>query len=294
MPFVRAVAAFAAIALCATAALAGDDAAPGNPAPKDPAPADPAPAGPAPKDPAPADAAPAGPAQIAESLKAKDAALRLKAAQEAKNLQDDKLLAPLAALLDDPDAGIRRAAIDALACRVPVEAQKKASAALAAHLPKVSKKLETQLEQIATAEALGTLAQPAALDALISGIETDSPPDVAEARLAAAANIPTAEAIEALIQFLAKQGRGQNGPQREACRRALRAATGENLGNDPDTWRAWWRDAKKTFDFDAAVRRRAAEKQKKDDAGKRRADKKGRKNGEGDGRDGKKDDDGKK
>jgi HEAT repeat protein len=268
MPSVRAAAALAALALCAAAAFAD---------------------GPAPSAPAATDAA-----KLAESLKAKDAADRLAAAQQAKDVQDEKVLAALAALLADTDTGIRMAAIDALGHRVPLEAQKKASAALVAHLPKVSKRTEAEAEQIATANALGSLAQPAALDPLMSGIETDSTPDVAEARLAAAANIPTAEAIESLIQFLAKQGRGQNGPQREACRRALRTATGENLGNDPDTWRAWWRDAKKTFDFDAAVRRRAAEKQKKDDAGKRRADKKGKKDGEGDGSDGHKDEGGKK
>ena len=260
MTSVRVCAAFAAIALCAAAALAGD-----------PAPARP-------------DAA-----KIAESMKAKDVADRLAAAQQAKDVQDEKVLAPLAALLADTDTGVRMAAIDALAHRVPLEAQKKASLALAAHLPRSAKRPGGEAEQIATANALGALAQPAAIEPLMSGIETDSAPEVVEARLTAAANIPTAEAIESLIQFLAKQGRGQNGPQREACRRALRSATGENLGNDPDAWRAWWRDAKKTFDFDAAVRRRAAERQQKEDAGKRRAEKKGKKDGEGDGSDGKKD-----
>ena len=265
MPSLRAVVTFAALALCAVTAI-GDDKAPPPPVAT----------------------------QLADAMKAKDAADRLTAARQAKDVQDEKLLAPLAALLEDSDAEVRRAAIDALAHRTPAEAQKKASAALAAHLPRVSKRIETQLEQVETAEALGALAQPAALDALMSGIDTDASPDVVRARLLAAANIPTAEAIESLIQFLAKQGRGQNGPQREACRQALRDATGENLGNDPDTWRAWWRDAKKTFDFDAAVRRRAAEKQKKDDAAKRRAEKKAKKDGEGDGESGKKDDGGKK
>jgi HEAT repeat protein len=268
MTSVRAAAALAALALFAAAAFAD---------------------GPAPAAPTAPDAA-----KLAESLKAKEAADRLAAAQQAKDVQDEKVLAPLVALLDDADGGVRRAAIDALGHRVRVDAQKKASAALVAHLPKVSKRVETQLEQLATVDALGALAQPAALDVLMSGIDTDTAPELVRARLSAAANIPTAEAIESLIQFLAKQGRGQNGPQRDACRQALREATGENLGNDPDAWRAWWRDAKKTFDFDAAIRRRAAEKQKKEDAGRRRADKKGKQDGEGGGPDGKKDDDGKK
>ena len=263
MPCVRSAAAFAALVLCAVAAFAD---------------------GPAPAAP---DAA-----KLAESLKAKDAVDRLAAAQQAKDVQDEKLLAPLLALLDDANAEVRRAAIDALGRRVPVEAQKKASAALAAHLSKVTKRPEAQLEQLTTVNALGALAQPAALDALMSGIDIDTPGDLVGARLSAVANIPTADAIESLIQFLAKQGRGKNGPQRDACRQALREATGENLGGDPDAWRAWWRDAKKTFDFDAAARRRAAEREKKEDAGRRRADKKGKKDGEGDGSNGKKDDGG--
>jgi hypothetical protein len=62
-------------------------------------------------------------------------------------------------------------------------------------------------------------------------------------------------------------------------------ATGEKLGNDPDAWRAWWKDAKKTFDFAAAAQRRAAEKEGKDGGEKRRSGKKDKKD---DGDEGKK------
>jgi len=234
--------------------------------------------------PPPPPAAPPDAAKLVEGLKSKDKPARLDAAAQAKDVQDDKLVAPLAALLDDDDAAVRHAAIEALGHRTPPEAQKKAAAALAAHLPKVAKKPESDVELIAAVQALGALAQPSTLDALTSGIDGDTSVEVVKARLTAVANIPTADAVDALIQFLAKQGRGKNGPQREACRAALKEATGESLGNEPDAWRAWWKDAKKTFDFAAAAQRRASEKQAKDDREQHKREKKDKKDDGGEGK----------
>jgi hypothetical protein len=221
------------------------------------------------------------PAKLVEAMKSKERAERLAAAEQARGVQDDKLLAPLVGLLDDDDLTVRHTAIEALGARASAEARKKAASALGAHLPKTAKSAETEIELIATAKALGALAQPSSLDALMADMSIDTSPDVVRARLSAVANLPCAEAIEALIQHLAKQGRGRGGPAGQACRQALMAATGEDFGADADRWRAWWRDAKKTFDFEAAARRREAEKGKKDDAEKHKKDKK-------DGGDGKK------
>ncbi len=228
--------------------------------------------------------APLEPMRIVEALKSKDKAARLAAAQQAKDVQDDKLVAPLAALLGDEDMAARHAAIEALGARASADSQKKAASALAAHLPKVAKKPECEAELIAAAQALGVLAQPASIDALMADIEMGTPSGVVRSRLTAVANVASPEAIDALIQFLAKQGRGQNGQQRDACRDALRDATGENFGNDPDGWRAWWKDAKKSFDFDAAARRRAAARQKQADDEQRRKDRKAKKEGDGGGK----------
>jgi HEAT repeat protein len=240
-------------------------------------------------DPTPA-AAP-DPAKIVEALKSKDKPVRLEAAQQAKDVQDDKVISPLVALLEDEDSTLRHAAIDALGNRTYPDAQKKAAAAIAARLGKLAKKPEAEAELIASAQALGALAQPTSLDALTSNIEMDTTTDVVRARLMAVAQIPSAEAVDALIQFLAKQGRGRNGMQRDACRAALREATGENFGNEPDAWRGWWKEAKKTFDFDAAMRRRAAEKAKQADAEKKKHDRQAKKDAAAEG---KKDGDGKK
>lgn len=235
------------------------------------------------------DAAPAAapdPAKVVEALKSKDRGARLAAARDAKGLQDDKLVAPLAALLADDDMPLRMAAIAALGARTAADAQKKAATALAAHLPKVAEKVADEAELIATATALGELAQPSSVEPLLDGIRDDTSPDVVKARLTAVSNVPAPEAIEGLIQFLAKRGRGANNLQGHHCRAALKNATGEDRGNDPDAWRSWWKEAKKTFDFDAALRRRAAERQKQDDKEKRRQDRKDKKEGDGGGKKG--------
>src|SRR5258708_7077986 len=85
--------------------------------------------------PAPPPAVPtaADPAKIVEALKGKDKSARAEAVKQAKDVQDDKLIAPLAALLDDEDAAVRQDVIAALAARQPVDARKKAAAALAVH-----------------------------------------------------------------------------------------------------------------------------------------------------------------
>jgi len=232
---------------------------------------------------APAAPTPAAPdaAKLALSLKSTDRQERLAATEQAKGVQDEKLFAPLVDLLEDEDLAVRHAAIEALGARTAPEARKKAAAALAPHLAKTAKKPELEIEVIATANAIGLLAQPSSVDALTADIGVDTSIDVVRARLSAVANLPCAEAIEALIQFLAKQGRGRGSQQIPACRQALKDATGEDFGGEADKWRAWWRDAKKNFDFAAAAKRREAARTKHDDGEKHKKDKK-------DGGDGKK------
>jgi hypothetical protein len=216
------------------------------------------------------------PAKLLELLKSKEASDRLAAAKDARSVQDDRLVAPLVGLLGDADAGVRRAAIDALGARESPETARKAASALASHLGRLGKKAgsEVEAEVIGTADALGTLAQPSTVDALLTGIDADTAPAVVKARLMAVANVPTAEAIEGLLEFLAKEGRGANDLQGHHCRAALKWATGESRGIDPDAWRSWWRDARKTFDFRAAAERRAKARAEQEEKERRRGGKK--------------------
>src|SRR5689334_21840206 len=65
----------------------------------------------------------ADPAKILEALKGKDKAARAEAVKQARDVQDDKLVAPLAALLDDEDAAVRQDVIAALAARQSVDSR---------------------------------------------------------------------------------------------------------------------------------------------------------------------------
>ncbi len=218
----------------------------------------------------------AEPATVLGLLKSKEPSDRLAGARDARSAQDDSLVAPLIALLGDPDSETRRAAIDALGARESSGSVKRAAASLASHLGRLGKKAEAEVEAeiIATANALGTLAQPSSVDVLLSDIAVETAPDVVKARLLAVANIPTAEAIEGLIAFLARRGRGANDLQGHHARAALKWATGESRGVDPDVWRSWWKDAKKEFDFKAAAERRAKARAEQEEKDRRRDERK--------------------
>ena len=98
-------------------------------------------------------------------------------------------------------------------------------------------------ELLRVIDALRLLQQPASIKPLLDDIDLHMEFDEVEARMYAVANVPHAEAIERLIQFLAKGRRGGSDmkKQRDAAQKALQYATGQRFGHDPDRWRAWWR-----------------------------------------------------
>lgn len=199
-------------------------------------------------------------AALAEQMRAKDPEQRLAAAQAARENACASLTTPLVRLLADKSPGIRIAAVEALGARMDKAGRKKAAATLAGRVSRLEKQAEDRVELLATLEAVRALAQPGPIKGLIGGIKTDSDIEVVEARLMAVAAVPAKEAIDRLIQFLAKGRRGQLGPQRRAAVQALEYATGmsrKGLGHDPDRWRAWWRETEDTFDFEAVAAARA-------------------------------------
>lgn len=162
-------------------------------------------------------------------------------------------------------------AVQALGAREEPAARKKASSALVSRLPRLAKPTADPAELLAAIEAIGQLQQVAAIKPLLDPIDGDMGIEEARARINAVAEIPAPESIERLIQFLAKGRRGGRKQQRDAAVKALRWATGERLGHDPDKWRAWWRENKKTFSFAAlAEQRETAEQARRDKAARRK------------------------
>jgi len=221
-------------------------------------------------------------ADLVKRLKSKEGDVRLVAATQALEVADDAVTKPLARLLGDDEFGVRAAAIQALATRTTERGRRDAAKALVARMPRLAKAEYGEGELLLVIEALGELAQPSSVKPLFDGITDETSDEILEARMDAVAQIPHASAVEELIRYLARRGRGKWGGRKRAVTSALQAATGQRLGNDPDKWRAWWKENAKTFDFAAAAERRASESAERERrAEKKRNRKSGKKGGKG-------------
>ncbi len=212
-------------------------------------------------------------ADVVRRLKSRAGDVRLSAANQARDVADDAVTKPLVRLLIDKEFSVRAAAIRALANRSTERGRKDASRALAARLPRLAKAKFGEGELLLAIVALGELRQPNSVKSLLDGITDETSDEVFAARMAAVGGIPHPSAIEELIQFLSRSGRRWGG-RRRVVTSALQAATGQRLGNDPDKWRAWWKENRKTFDFAAAVERRAAEDAERERRAEKKAEKK--------------------
>jgi len=220
---------------------------------------------------------------LLERMKSEFAVDRLPAVVAAKEDQDAKLTKPLTKLLKDEAYDVRKAAMAALGAREEKAARKTASKALCARLSPLAKSPDHDGELIEVCRALHDLAQPSSVKPLIKILSADTPEEVAKAVLMAVANVPTDDAIEALIGQMSKgRRRGPARGQRRSAVAALRYATGEDERNDPDLWRAWWKTAKKSFDHEAAAARRSGQRQEdadREERKRKRREKGGKKGG---------------
>ena len=233
------------------------------------------------------EAAPPTVDEVLEGLKAKGeegAGARLEAAVAALELDDDRLITPLGRLLTDDTYAVRAAARAALAARLGPTPRKKATKLLAARLGPLEREGPgSQGELIQTIDALRELQHPSSISTLSKLIGHDTPLEVVESASLAIANVAEPEAIEELIDLLAGRGK-RSGGHRNALVKALRSATGERIGNDPDAWRSWWRTNEKTFDFESAAEQRDEARAKEQERAERRRRRDERGGGNGGGR----------
>lgn len=242
-----------------------------------------------------ADAAPSAEAEpratataesVLEGLASEDARVRLAACETARDVAGSKVVAGLVKALGDKADTVRVAAIGALGARTEADDKKAAAAGLNKRLAAWAKSAESRPELDAALDALHDLAQVSSVKPLMDGIDLKTDADEAEARLMAVANVPDKEAIEALIKFRGKgRRRGSNG-QQQLAHKALLYATGAKVQNDPDAWRAWWKEREKSFDFQAAADLRAETAQKRADREERKRERDEKKGGKRKDRDG--------
>jgi len=199
-------------------------------------------------------------AALAKRLAQKDFETQVEAAREAAQSQHSSLTSPLIKLLKNKEEAVRLAAVEALALREDSVEKKRAAKALAARIKPLQEKEERQDELMKIVEALHDLAQPIALRALMD-IPVGTDEALARARLHAAANIPSKEVIDRLLQFASSGRRGRNARWRSAGA-AIRYATQEKVKGGIREWRQWWHHAEAKFDVDHAANLRAEERQK--------------------------------
>ncbi len=204
---------------------------------------------------------------------------RLAALKEAATIEDPRLVTALGKALKADEEEVRLGAVTALAaCRV-AETKRKAALLLLERSKVVEQAYEKDVsrkhELLALLQGLHDLAQEATIDGILDGIESGIDLEVVGARAMAVANVPSPKAIEGLIAYMARRHRDGTGIRGQLTR-ALTYATGVKGPNDDDAWRSWWKDAKGTFDFQAAAaereRARAEKAAKAEAAAKKAAD----------------------
>jgi hypothetical protein len=224
------------------------------------------------------DAAKEEAAAIAKRLASKDYDTKLEAVKEAAQNQHRSLTAPLIKLLKNKEPAVRLAAVEALGLRQEGSEKKRAAKALSARIKPLEDDPERQDELLKIVAALHDLAQSNSIRPLMD-IPVNSDRDVAKARLHAAANIPSKEVIDRLIQYASSGRRGRNARWRNAGT-AIRYATQENVKGGVREWRQWWKDNRASFDVDHAANLRAEQRMKEaEKKAKREAKKKRKKKG---------------
>ncbi len=207
---------------------------------------------------------------LIERFKAEDAEEREKAAIESAANGQSSLTSPLLKLLKDDYVTVREAALGALATRTDKSSRRKASSTLVSRLKKLEKSPEDRPELMLTFKTIGRLGDAGAVKPLLADIEPETEKELAQARFMAVAEIPHKEAVERLINYLAKwRRRGDMAGHRRLAVNALQHATGQKLGGDPDKWRAWWREAEDGFDFEYFRAAREARAQEATDKAER-------------------------
>jgi len=197
---------------------------------------------------------------IAKRLARKDIDTQLEAVREAAQNQHSALTSPLIKLLKCKEVAVRLAAIEALGLRQETADKKRAAKALCARIKPLEDKPDRYDELGKIVTALHDLAQPVAIRPLMD-IPVNFDQALAQARLRAAANIPSKEVIDRLLQYASSGRRGRNARWKSAGA-AIRYATQESVKGGVREWRQWWKDNKDKFDVDHAANLRAEERLK--------------------------------
>ncbi|MEX1024529.1 MAG: hypothetical protein WD226_05575 [Planctomycetota bacterium] len=152
--------------------------------------------------------------------------------------------------LKDKSLEVQDASIDALRWMEHPDAL----SALLKHWKK-NKALRKDVERAPSVlKAIGQHADASSLDVLTDNVFENPTHKVVQARLLALGRIRDVEAIDTLMDLMAKRGGGRGGRGGNGgafmndFRMALTVLTGRDLGRDANAWRKWWSDNEKGFE----------------------------------------------
>jgi hypothetical protein len=178
------------------------------------------------------------------AAKGDDAAAYATAIRASADALDERVIDAVAKALKSKQAEVSGAAIDTLGRMRHPESTRALTGFYKSHKKALTDD-EPQLAELL--KAIGRLGDPKGIDTLIDSPFSAKSYPVLRARLLGLGNIRDAESIEGLVSLASKVGERDLENYMSDIRLALVQLTGEDQGDDPRQWGAWWRDAKKGY-----------------------------------------------
>ena len=185
-------------------------------------------------------------AQLDKAFKEGQGAERTKAIQDNRQVLDADVIRSIARGIEDRDAAVARAAIDALRFMEHPEALKMLHDAAA---PQSPLRKDPEL-YAAIVRAIGQHASPTSIPLLKEDIWTVQDFGVVQARIMSLGRIRTIASVEALILMMRTGGPLKIQPFMEDFRIALAVLTGVDEGRSQDFWMHWWNDNREKLKID--------------------------------------------
>lgn len=183
-------------------------------------------------------------ASLAEAEKGGDAAAYAKAIRASVDAVDKHVIDAIAKGLKSKEAAVAEAAIDTLGRMRDPESTRALTGFYKSHKKALTED-EARLAELL--KSIGRLGDPKGIDTLIDSPFSAKSYPVVRARFLGLGNIRHAESIEGLVSLASKVGERDLESYMSDIRLALVQLTGEDMGDDPRQWGAWWRDNKKGY-----------------------------------------------
>jgi hypothetical protein len=190
-------------------------------------------------------------AALEAAAKGGDPAAYAKAIRDSADAVDKRVIDAVAKGLDHKDEAVSAAAVDTLGRMQHPESVQ----ALVGHYKSDKKALTEDEARLAELlKAIGRQGSPKGIETLVDSPFSAKTYPVIQARLLGLGNIRDAKSVEALFELLEKVAERDLDRYMADIRLALVQLSGQDMGDDPEQWKNWWRDAKKGYEISPAAK----------------------------------------